>query len=231
MKEAYLQQAMELHKSFPVVDAHLDLAGEILLRNKLGEREDIKEHYLEKWEKAGINLIASSVYVESAELAHGYENALAQIHALKEEVKESRGRLCLVTTKKELQRVLETRQIGILLYMEGLDVIGTELSKLEELHDLGVCGAALTWSRENALATGCCKASEHRQIHGGLTEAGKEAVRKLSEDVGIPANLKDIVKEEDLDFLAKSAYADACRPGNPRETSVEEIKQLYKSML
>lgn len=61
--------------------------------------------------------------------------------------------------------------------------------------------------------------------------AAVNAVRKLSEDVGIPANLKDIVKEEDLDFLAKSAYADACRPGNPRETSVEEIKQLYKSML
>lgn len=67
-----------------------------------------------------------------------------------------------------------------------------------------------------------------------IEEARKAAVntvRKLSEDVGIPANLKDIVKEEDLDFLAKSAYADACRPGNPRETSVEEIKQLYKSML
>lgn len=62
-------------------------------------------------------------------------------------------------------------------------------------------------------------------------KAAVNAVRKLSGDVGIPANLKDIVKEEDLDFLAKSAYADACRPGNPRETSVEEIKQLYKSML
>ena len=62
-------------------------------------------------------------------------------------------------------------------------------------------------------------------------KAAVNAVRKLSEDVGIPANLKDIVKEADLDFLAKSAYADACRPGNPRETSVEEIKQLYKSML
>jgi len=67
-----------------------------------------------------------------------------------------------------------------------------------------------------------------------IDKARKEAisaVRKLSEDVGIPANLKDIVKKEDLDFLAKSAYADACRPGNPRETSVEEIKKLYESML
>jgi lactaldehyde reductase len=57
------------------------------------------------------------------------------------------------------------------------------------------------------------------------------AVKQLSQDVGIPADLKDIVKPEDVDFLAESAYADACRPGNPRETSVEEIKALYLSLL
>ena len=57
------------------------------------------------------------------------------------------------------------------------------------------------------------------------------AVKKLSADVGIPADLKGILKEEDIDFLAESAYADACRPGNPRETSVEEIKALYRSLL
>ncbi|PWM39877.1 MAG: lactaldehyde reductase [Clostridiales bacterium] len=61
--------------------------------------------------------------------------------------------------------------------------------------------------------------------------AAVEAVKKLSADVGIPADLKNIVKEEDLDFLAESAYADACRPGNPRDTSVEEIKALYRSLL
>lgn len=62
-------------------------------------------------------------------------------------------------------------------------------------------------------------------------KAAVNAVRQLAKDVGIPENLKDIVKRADLDFLAKSAYADACRPGNPRETSVEEIKKLYESML
>lgn len=56
-------------------------------------------------------------------------------------------------------------------------------------------------------------------------------LKKLSQDVGIPADLKDIVKVEDLDFLSESAYADACRPGNPRETSVAEIKELYQSLL
>ena len=57
------------------------------------------------------------------------------------------------------------------------------------------------------------------------------AVKKLSADVGIPADLKGILKEEDVQFLSDSAFADACRPGNPRDTSVEEIKALYHSMM
>ena len=61
--------------------------------------------------------------------------------------------------------------------------------------------------------------------------AAVNAVKQLSEDVGIPTTLKGIVKEEDIDALAKDAYADACRPGNPRETSVEDIKELYRSLL
>ena len=62
-------------------------------------------------------------------------------------------------------------------------------------------------------------------------KAAVDAVRQLSKDVGIPADLKEIVKEKDIRFLAESAYADACRPGNPRDTSVEEIMDLYKSLL
>lgn len=62
-------------------------------------------------------------------------------------------------------------------------------------------------------------------------KAAVDAVRQLAEDVGIPTTLKGIVKEEDIPALAQSAYDDACRPGNPRETSVEEIKALYKSLM
>ena len=62
-------------------------------------------------------------------------------------------------------------------------------------------------------------------------KAAVDAVKKLSQDVGIPADLKAIVKDEDVQFLAESAYADACRPGNPRDTSVEEIKALYRSLM
>ena len=62
-------------------------------------------------------------------------------------------------------------------------------------------------------------------------KAAVDAVKKLSEDVGIPKDLKEIVKEEDIPFLAQSAYDDACRPGNPKETSVEDITELYKSLI
>lgn len=62
-------------------------------------------------------------------------------------------------------------------------------------------------------------------------KAAVEAVKKLSQDVGIPQNLKEIVKEKNLDFLATSAFNDVCTGGNPKDTSVEEIKELYKSLI
>ena len=62
-------------------------------------------------------------------------------------------------------------------------------------------------------------------------KAAVDAVRQLSVDVGIPTDLKGIVKEADIPALAKDAYADACRPGNPRETSEAEIADLFRSLL
>ncbi len=62
-------------------------------------------------------------------------------------------------------------------------------------------------------------------------KAAVDAVSKLSSDVGIPANLKEIVKEEDIQFLAESAFADACAPGNPKDATIEQIIDLYKSLM
>ena len=60
--------------------------------------------------------------------------------------------------------------------------------------------------------------------------AAVQAVRTLSDDVGIPSKL-EALKEEDLQFLAESAYADACAPGNPKDASVEDIKQLFRQLM
>ncbi|MEY8357009.1 lactaldehyde reductase [Lachnospiraceae bacterium 54-53] len=83
--------------------------------------------------------------------------------------------------------------------------------------------------RDIAKAMGVEKAEDMTQEE--YRRAAIDAVKKLSSDVGIPADLKQIVKEEDIQFLAESAVADACAPGNPKEASLEEIIQLYHSLM
>ena len=59
----------------------------------------------------------------------------------------------------------------------------------------------------------------------------KQLSRKLASDVGIPKDLKGIAKEEDVRFLSESAVADACAPGNPKDASVEDLKDLFRKIM
>lgn len=223
IREEYLHQAMELHRENPVVDAHLDLAGEILLRKLAGEQEVVKKHYLPNFLKAGINLIVSSVYVENRNLDRAWENALDQIKAFKADV-EGIDDVILVTQKEDLSRAIQENKIGVMLYMEGLDCIGEDVDRLEALYDMGVRGASLTWSRANALATGCCKASEYRQIPGGLADAGVRAVKKLEE-------LSMFV---DISHLNDEGFAQMCqvaeRPFTATHSGSRRIYDNYRNL-
>ncbi len=126
----------------------------------------------------------------------------------------------------------------------GLGIVHSMAHGLGALYDTphGIANAILlpTVMEYNAPATG----EKYRAIAEAMGVEGTasmtleaartaaiEAVRKLAEDVGIPSDLKGILKEEDVQFLSESAYADACRPGNPRDTSVEEIAALYRKLI
>lgn len=126
----------------------------------------------------------------------------------------------------------------------GLGIVHSMAHPLGALYDTphGVANAIIlpTVMEYNAEATG----EKYREIARAMgvegvdsmsqeeyRKAAVDAVKKLSADVGIPADLKEIVKREDIPFLAQSAYDDACRPGNPKETSVEDITKLYESLL
>lgn len=126
----------------------------------------------------------------------------------------------------------------------GLGIVHSMAHSLGALYDTphGVANAILlpTVMEYNADATG----EKYREIARAMgvegvdamsvdeyRRAAVDAVKKLSADVGIPADLKAIAKDEDVQFLAESAYADACRPGNPKDTSVEDIKALYRSLM
>lgn len=126
----------------------------------------------------------------------------------------------------------------------GLGIVHSMAHALGAVYDTphGVANAILlpTVMRYNAEATG----EKYRQIAKAMGVAGVEsmtlerardaacdAVARLSADVGIPKDLKGIVKEEDIDFLAQSAMDDACRPGNPKDPTKEDIVALYRSLL
>ena len=126
----------------------------------------------------------------------------------------------------------------------GLGIVHSMAHPLGALYDTphGIANAIIlpTVMEYNAQATG----DKYKYIAAAMGVEGTEsmskeeyrkaavdAVKKLAADVGIPADLKEIVKEEDIPFLAQSAYDDACRPGNPRDTSVEEITALYRSLI
>ena len=126
----------------------------------------------------------------------------------------------------------------------GLGIVHSMAHGLGALYDTphGVANAIIlpTVMAYNAPATGekyrdIAKAMGVEGTEGMTLEEARtaaiEAVRTLAHDVGIPENLRGILKEEDIPFLSESAYADACRPGNPRETSVEEIAALFRSLL
>ncbi len=126
----------------------------------------------------------------------------------------------------------------------GLGIVHSMAHPLGALYDTphGVANAIIlpTVMEYNADATGDkykyiaqamgVKGTENMSVEE-YRKAAIDAVQKLSLDVGIPQNLKEIVKKEDIPFLAQSAYDDACRPGNPKETSVEDITKLYESLL
>ncbi len=126
----------------------------------------------------------------------------------------------------------------------GLGIVHSMAHGLGALYDTphGVANAILLPSvmAYNAEATGekyrdIAKAMGVEGVDGMSLDAARKAacaaVQTLGADVGIPADLKEILKEEDVQFLSESAFADACRPGNPRDTSVEEIAVLYRAML
>ena len=126
----------------------------------------------------------------------------------------------------------------------GLGIVHSMAHPLGALYDTphGVANAIIlpTVMEYNAEATG----GKYREIARAMgvegvdsmtqeeyRKAAIDAVKQLSADVGIPKDLKEIVKKEDIPFLAQSAFNDACRPGNPKETSVEDITKLYEALI
>ena len=125
---------------------------------------------------------------------------------------------------EDLDRCLEEHLIGIILYMEGLDCIGSDARLLTALWELGVRGASLTWSRRNLLASGCCKASECYEIRGGLSPEGFDVVREM-ERLGMFVDVSHL-NDDGFENIRETAI----RPFMATHSNSREVAFHYRNL-
>ena len=178
----FKEAALNLHMNNVVVDTHLDLAGEVYNRYLAGEKEVIKNRYLDNFKKGGFNIIVSSLFLDDIFLPEmALRMTLGQISALMEDVEACNGEVVLIKTKEQLNQVVKENKIGIILSFEGLDPIGNDIKMLRIFYELGVRAAGLVWSRRNYVAEGCSFSPVEEGQRGGLTRFGVSVVRKMEE--------------------------------------------------
>ncbi|MCT4634168.1 MAG: dipeptidase [Firmicutes bacterium] len=191
----------EIHKEAFIIDAHNDLAFDILRQRNFGKRKVLENDYYEELRDAGVNLLVSSLFIDPVFLpSMALQRALSQIYALIEDVEESMGKFVIVKDYNEIMEARFNNQIAILISFEGMMPIYEDLGLLRIFRELGVRLAGLTWARRNFLADGANYVDKIEGVSGGLTEFGVKAVKKC-QSLGMVIDLSHINDEGFADVL------------------------------
>ena len=198
-----------------------------------GEREIIKNYFLENFKKGGFNLIISSLFMDDIFLPEmALRVALGQIRALMEDIEDCDGEVILVKTKEDLNRAVNENKIGIIISFEGLEPIGNDIGLLRIFYELGVRAAGLVWSRRNYVADGCSFNPVEEGQRGGLTKFGVNVVKRMEEmnmliDVSHlnDEGFWDVVKFTNKPFIASHSNSRTLH-GRMRNLTDEQIKAI-----
>lgn len=202
--------AAYLHRTCPVADGHFDLVTEVYRRRLKGETGILNKYYKKEFQKSGVNLIFASLFLGADELERCGENgvfqrgailkkAMEMLAAFYADLEETRGLVRMVTDRESLLRVTSKRgfsrrrMVGVLLYLEGLDMLEGEPELLRCFYLMGVRGAALTWNVRkglpNPFAEGCGKKIKNLEAaeDGMPVPEGREAGVPPITDKGVQA--------------------------------------------
>jgi len=248
--------AAYLHRTCPVIDAHLDLVTEVYRRRLAGERGILKKYFKNEFQKSGVNLVFASLFLGKDELEACKEGgifprgavlkkSMEMLASFYEDMEEARGRVRLVTDRESLLRATAKRglsryhKVGVLLYLEGLDVLEGEPELLRCFYAMGVRGAALTWNQRpepvNGFAEGCPVGGVAPAQAGGMqaiTDKGVQALF-LMEKLGIFVDSSHLGRQAAwlLPSFTKKPYAAthsnaAALREHPRNLTEGEIKEI-----
>ncbi len=209
-------RAQELNRRCFVADAHYDLLN-LLARRRIdeGRTNVVNEDYLPRWRAGGVNLIVSSIFLDTMHVPEmALRRALDQIAAMHEELDQCPD-LALCRNVGEIRAAHAAGRIALLLSFEGVEPLGNDLSLLRVFYELGVRGIGLVWNRRNFAADGL---KVHRRgTSGGLTEFGA-ALLDEAERLGMYV---------DVSHLNDEGFADVCRlTGRPFAASHSNSRAL-----
>jgi membrane dipeptidase len=180
-----------------IIDMHFDLPMD--LYEKRGRSNVLATEFLPEFEAGGMGIIGAALYIEDRYLPErGLQVALDQIARLYTEAEQSK-RCVVCRTHEEISRALNSKNIGFLITMEGVEPLGNDLDLLRAFYELGVRAIGLTHARANAAGHGGIFAATGSSPEG-LTPFGRDLVREC-EQLGIivdlahinPAGFKEIV--------------------------------------
>ncbi len=246
--------AAYLHMTCPVVDAHLDLVTEVYRNYLAGKCGILKNKYLVKLREGGVNLVFASLFMGERELrgcflGHPFsqgaimKKALEMLAVFLKEMEEAGKEAVLIKNRDSLLEVAGQKKenkkwpVGIVLYLEGLDMLEGEPELLRCFYEMGVRGAALTWNQRrmlpNPFAEGC-RTQEEEAAAQAISEKGIRVI-SLMEELGIFVDGSHLSRRagEILPLVTKKPYvathsnADSLAP-HPRNLTDRQITRLAK---
>ena len=200
-------RAKELQTRCFVADAHYDLLN-LLARKRVdeGRRNVVATDYLPRWRAGGLNMIISSIFLDTMHVPElALRRALDQIAALHEELDEC-PEIALCRCVGEIRAAYTAGKIAVLLSFEGVEPLGSDLNLLRVFYELDVRGIGLVWNRRNSAADGLKVFGSRRG--GGLTEFGA-ALLDEAERLGMYIDVSHLTDEgfADVQRLTKRPFA------------------------
>ncbi|HOI82146.1 MAG TPA: dipeptidase [Synergistales bacterium] len=236
MDEQHLiREAERIHRETLVLDAHFDLAMDLMDRTERGEEKVFRNVFDGPFLEGGVDCVVSSIFVSQRFLPEqALRRGLDQVECLRREIELWPERLAFCTTVEEIRNAAASGHLAIMLSFEGAEPIGNDIRLLSVFHRLGVRGLGLVWSRRNYLADGCPFNPVEAGKPGGLTDLGVKVVRE-AERLGMWIDVSHLNDEGFYDVMELSkkpviASHSNCRKlvPSPRNLTDDQIRILAK---
>lgn len=214
-------------KNLIIIDGHSDIPRDVYLCELKGEENSFFNNHYKELKSSGVNIIFANIFTKGSKEDSLIQGLLEVEKILK--IAESTEDITIIKNKLDLENVIKTNKLGIVLSLEGFEPLYAQLELLDMYYRFGVRAGMLTWNNKNEFAYGTNEKS------GGLTDLGKLAIEKMNE-LGILVDVSHLNEEGFWDIIninkrpTIASHSNARRLFNhPRNLTDEQIKAIAKS--